>query len=87
MDIMGAESLTWALFDTEGSISVLGCWVLLQLEGVGVVDQRLRALGHTCPAVIEISAGLQGQHTTKHLNGPINTIQQLQLEGTVKMSI
>ena len=51
--------LTWTLLDTEGSIGVLGPGVVFQLEGGGVVDEGLGALGHTCPAVIEAGAGLR----------------------------
>lgn len=53
---------TWTLLDTEGSIGVLCSGVVLQLEGGGVVDKWLGALGHTCPTVIEVGAGLQ-RHT------------------------
>lgn len=51
--------LTWAFLDAEGSVGVFGPGVVLQLEGDGVVDERLRTLGHTGPAVIEVGAGLQ----------------------------
>lgn len=52
-------SLTWTLLDAEGAVGVFGSGVVFQLEGDRVVDKRLWALGHTCPAVIEVSTGLQ----------------------------
>lgn len=55
----GMVRLTWALFDTEGSIGVLCPGVVFQLEGGGVVDKWLGALGHTRTTVIEVGAGLQ----------------------------
>lgn len=54
-----ASCLTWTFLDTEGSVGVFGPGVVLQLEGDGVVDERLWALGHTCPAVVEVGTGLQ----------------------------
>jgi len=51
--------LTRTLLDTEGSIGVLCSGVVFQLEGGGVVDKGLGALGHTRPTVIEVGAGLQ----------------------------
>lgn len=51
--------LTWAFFHAEGSVGVLGPGIVLQLEGGGVVDERLRALCHTSPAVIEVGARLR----------------------------
>lgn len=51
--------LTWTLLDAESSIGVLCPRVMLQLEGGRVVDKWLRALGHTCPTVIKVGAGLQ----------------------------
>ena len=55
--------LTWTLLDTEGSIGVLCPGVVFQLEGGGVVDEWLGALGHTGPTVIEVGAGLYIKHT------------------------
>lgn len=51
--------LTWTFLDAEGSVGVFGPGVVLQLEGDGVVDERLWALGHACPAVVEVGTGLQ----------------------------
>ena len=56
--------LTWTLLDAEGSVGVLSPGVVFQLEGGGVVDKRLGALGHACPTVIEVGAGLQ-THTSR----------------------
>ena len=58
--------LTWTLLDAEGSVSVLGPGVVFQLEGGGVVDKRLGALGHACPTVIEVGAGLQIHTSIAH---------------------
>lgn len=62
-DVLGflkmRSRLTWAFLDAEGPIGVLGSGVVLQLERCGVVDKRLRALGHTRSAVVEIGASLQ----------------------------
>lgn len=55
--------LTGTLLDAEGSVGVLCPGVVFQLEGGGVVDEWLRALGHTRPTVIEVSAGLQTTQT------------------------
>lgn len=60
--------LTRTLFDAEGSVGVLCSGIVFQLEGGGVVDKGLGALGHTCPAVIEVGASLQDSthtHTTR----------------------
>lgn len=51
--------LTWTLLDTEGSVGVFCPGVVFQLEAGGVVDKWLRALGHACPAVVEVGAGLR----------------------------
>lgn len=51
--------LTWTFLDAEGSVGVFCPGVVLQLEGDGVVDERLRALGHTRPAVVEVGTGLR----------------------------
>lgn len=51
--------LTRTFLDAEGSIGVFGPGVVLQLEGNGVVDERLWALGRTRPTVIEVGTGLQ----------------------------
>lgn len=56
-----AETLTWTLLDTEGSISVLGPGIVFQLEGSRIVNKWLRALGNTCPTVVEVGTGLQTQ--------------------------
>lgn len=55
--------LTWTLLDTEGSVGVLGSGVVLQLKGCGIVHKRLRALGHTGAAVVEIGASLRNTNT------------------------
>lgn len=59
-------ALTWTLLDAEGAVGVFGPGVVFQLEGDGVVDKRLWALGHTRPAVIEVGTGLQ-KKTPKQL--------------------
>lgn len=51
--------LTWTFFNAEGSVGVLRPGIVLQLEGGGVVDKRLGALGHARPAVIKVGTGLQ----------------------------
>lgn len=51
--------LTWTFFNAEGSVGVLRPGIVLQLEGGGVVDKWLGALGHACPAVIKVGTGLQ----------------------------
>lgn len=61
---MQAVGLTWTFFHAEGSVGVLGAGVVLQLEGGGVIDERLRALGHTSTAVIEVGARLQTDRTS-----------------------
>lgn len=45
---------------------------MLQLEGGGVVDEWLRALGHARSAVVEIGAGLQRAHSRSQLWGTGN---------------
>lgn len=67
-------SFTWAFLDTEGSIGVLCPGIVFQLKGGGVVDKWLRALGHTCPAVIEVGAGLY-THGDKVFSLPSTFIQ------------
>lgn len=56
---ISCHRLTGTLLDAEGSVGVLGSGVVLQLEGGGVVDERLRALGHAGAAVVEVGASLQ----------------------------
>lgn len=58
-----AVGLTWTFFHAEGSVGVLGAGIVLQLEGGRVVDERLRALGHTSTTVIEVGARLQKDKT------------------------
>lgn len=60
--------LTWAFFHAEGSVGVLGPGIVLQLEGGGVVDERLRALSHTSTTVIEVGARLQADKTALSWN-------------------
>lgn len=66
--IVHAVGLTWAFFHAEGSVGVLGAGIVLQLEGGRVVDERLRALGHTSTAVIEVGARLQTDKTPSSWN-------------------
>lgn len=61
----GPPELTWTLLDAERPVGVLGAGVVLQLERGGVVHERLRALGHTRPAVVEVGAGLQEKHSQR----------------------
>lgn len=42
---------------------------MLQLEGGGVVDERLRALGHAGSTVVEIGASLQRAHSHNQPRG------------------
>ena len=53
------RKLTWTLLDAKGPVGVLGPGVVLQLEGRGVVDERLGALGHARAAVVEVGASLR----------------------------
>lgn len=53
------SSLTGTFLDAEGSVGVFGSGVVVQLEGDGVVDEWLWALGHACPTVVEVGTGLQ----------------------------
>lgn len=55
--------LTGAFLDAESAVGVLGSGVGLQLEGGGVVHERLRTLGDAGAAVVEISASLQKKIT------------------------
>lgn len=66
------ERLTWAFLDAEGAVGVLGPGVVFQLEGGGVVDERLRALGHARSAVVEIGAGLQRAHSRSQPRGTMS---------------
>lgn len=55
--------LTWTFFHAEGPVGVLGPRIVLQLEGGGVVDMRLRALSHTSATVVEVGARLRTDRT------------------------
>lgn len=65
---MQAVGLTWTFFHAESSVCVLGPGIVLQLEGGGVVDERLRALSHTSTTVIEVGARLQADKTALSRN-------------------
>lgn len=69
--------LTWTLLDTEGSIGVLRPGIVFQLEGGGVIDKRLGALGHACPTVIEVGAGLQNHIQTQSHTHKTHTVVYL----------
>lgn len=58
--------LTRTFLNTEGSIGVLRPGIVFQLEGGGVVDKWLGALGHTCPTVIKVGTGLQTDKPRAH---------------------
>lgn len=59
--------LTWTFLNAESSVGVFGPGVVFQLEGDGVVDERLWALGHARPAVVEVGTGLQTKVERKKL--------------------